>query len=388
MSWGKHRGILFVVVVCQFISALSALGIPPFFSLIFRSNSLFAGALFIIPNFFSAISSPFWGSLADRLGKKKLLLRAQIGLSFSFLVASFCQSIQTFCFALILQGILGGTFAASRAYLADFLEGEELSHGLNWMEAAPRAALVISPLVMGLLINAQTPLLIYRYLSILPLITVILTIRLPERRHATQASHTHQKPTLSQTFEFSPHLLLVVQFCFGLASTLASPYFTHSIQNRFLELTPGQLGLLFGLPHLIYLAASLPLSRILKQNRSIELLASAFLFQAVTLIGQFSARSLIPLIIWRLLMGIFMTISFICLHRLISNASKPTEAGGLFGWLEGAVKMSSVAGGLLASLFFQYWGSNSLFFFSAAFFFSTAFFLAFRTWVISKESTA
>jgi predicted MFS family arabinose efflux permease len=87
-------------------------------------------------------------------------------------------------------------------------------------------------------------------------------------------------------------------------------------------------------------------------------------------------------------MGIFMTISFICLHRLISNASKPTEAGGLFGWLEGAVKMSSVAGGLLASLFFQYWGSNSLFFFSAAFFFSTAFFLAFRTWVISKESTA
>src|SRR5262249_39754155 len=150
--------ILVVIFFSQFIAALSALGMPPFFALFlkksFGSETLIwgiplAGILFVVPTFFSGLTSPFWGRLADRFGKKRLLLRAQFGLAFSFLIAGYATNPFEFFLALLAQGILGGTFAASKAYLGSLLEGEHLARGLNWMEASPRAALVLGPFLVG-----------------------------------------------------------------------------------------------------------------------------------------------------------------------------------------------------------------------------------------------
>ncbi|MEO7165169.1 MAG: MFS transporter, partial [Bdellovibrionia bacterium] len=58
-----------VILLCQFIAALSALGMPPFFALFLKksygSEALIwgiplAGILFVVPTFFSGITSPFW----------------------------------------------------------------------------------------------------------------------------------------------------------------------------------------------------------------------------------------------------------------------------------------------------------------------------------------
>ncbi len=165
------RRIVATIMVCHFIAAFAALGMPPFFALILdeslHSNaSYLAGWLYIVPIFFTAVSSPWWGRLADRYGKKPLLLRAQLGLAASFLLAGFAPNVAVFALALGLQGLLGGTFAASNAYLATVVSGAALTRSLNLMQWSARAALVAAPAGLGLLMTIESPLELYRYLAI------------------------------------------------------------------------------------------------------------------------------------------------------------------------------------------------------------------------------
>ena len=71
------------------------------------------------------------------------------GSPLSFLLAGWADSLATFTAALVLQGILGGTFAASNGYLGAALEGPALSRALTLMQGSARAALVVAPIVVG-----------------------------------------------------------------------------------------------------------------------------------------------------------------------------------------------------------------------------------------------
>ncbi|MBI2810657.1 MAG: MFS transporter, partial [Candidatus Melainabacteria bacterium] len=121
--------ILLSVGFAQFFAGFCTLGLAPFFALLLSSLKVESGAdrfllavgsagmLYHFPNFCGAWTAPFWGRLGDRYGRKPLLLRAQIGLFLAFGMAALSTHLWQFVLALGLQGLLGGTYAATRAYL-------------------------------------------------------------------------------------------------------------------------------------------------------------------------------------------------------------------------------------------------------------------------------
>jgi MFS family permease len=372
-----HSRITAAILVSQFIVSLSALGMPPFFALLLersfasqRPVASLAGILYVVPTLFAAVANPIWGHVADRIGKKPVLIRAQIGLAASFLIAGYSRSIWQFALALALQGILGGTFAASRAYLACFLAGPALAHALTLMEAAPRAALAVAPPLIGVLIRLGPPIMIYRYLAILPLLAAFLALRLPEPAGPgaprMEAARKDRKPGIG------PVDLFAAQFLFTIGVVVASPYFTSFVQTRFLA---GSAGLLFGLPHLVYLLSSSRLSKLLQPYRPALVFPISILILAATLLGQAYAHSLIELASWRLAMGLAMTLGFIGIHGLISNLDPNRTSGSFFGLLDGTIRLSSVFGGIAASFAFQHFGLQApMVLGSAILFFSSVYF--------------
>ncbi|MBC7859854.1 MAG: MFS transporter, partial [Burkholderiaceae bacterium] len=188
MRGDPRRAIVGTVMGCHFIAAFAALGMPPFFALILAKSlhseaPYLAGWLYVVPTFFTAVSSPWWGRLADRYGGRPLLLRAQLGLAASFLLAGWAPNTWVFCSALLLQGLLGGTFSASNAYLAGVVRGPALTRSLTLMQWSARAALVVAPATLGWLMSGlESPLLLYRYLALLPLAAAACIWRLPACR--------------------------------------------------------------------------------------------------------------------------------------------------------------------------------------------------------------
>ncbi len=376
----SHRSIIATVMLCHFVAAFAALGMPPFFALILDKSlhneaTYLAGWLYVVPTFFTAISSPWWGRLADKYGKKPLLLRAQLGLAGSFLLAGFAPNTSVFFIALLLQGLLGGTFSASNAYLASVASGAALIRSLTLMQWSARAALVIAPVGLGCLMTGlASPLVLYRYLALLPLCAAGFIWRLPAQQ--TAAPSKAPAPDKGRTTEATPAQIYLLQFAFIFATVVTFPYFVPFIGADAGPVSPAFAGLLFGLPHLVYLLCALPLSRYLDRGASIATLALSYLLLAAALLGQAMAAGLPSVVAWRVLMGVGMTAAYIGLHALISGVVDSGNAGSTFGWFESSSKWGAVGAGLIAGSAVQAFGVRAPFLVGALVIFMTGCYLA------------
>lgn len=352
MSIGT-RQVVAVVMLCHFIAAFAALGMPPFFALILQRSlhndmPWLAGAFYVVPTLLAALSAPWWGRLADRFGKKPLLLRAQLGLSASFLLAGYATSAPMFLAALVLQGVLGGTFAASNAYLATVASGTTLTRSLTAMQWSARAALVAAPACLGLWMGAESPIVLYRWLALLPLVSAALIAWLPAGGASANKARPAPADDAATFAPATPRQIYVLQLGFVFATVVTFPYFIPDMQQRLPGASAAVAGLLFGLPHVVYLLAAPLLSRRFGLAPSLGLLAAAFGALALSLLAQAAPMSLPALVLWRLLMGAAMTMGFISVHALVASVVHAGNAGRTFGWFESSSKWGAVAAGLAA----------------------------------------
>jgi MFS family permease len=357
------RSVVPIVMFGHFISAFAALGMPPFFAVILEKSlhseaNFLVGWFYVVPALFAAISSPWWGRLADRFGKKPLLIRAQIGLAASFLLAGYATNTTMFFFALVLQGILGGTFSASNAYLATAVRGAALMRSLTAMQWSARAALVTAPAVLGLWASGESPIVLYRYLALLPLTAALLILMLPNGGASNRT--TNADPIESEP-EANPRQIYLLQFAFVFATVVTFPYFIPYTQEQFGQISISAAGLLFGLPHLAYLVVAMPLTRMLGAQHLLVMTCTAFTLLAVSLIGHVYPISVAWLIACRLGMGIAMTAGFIALHALITGVVQSGTAGRTFGWFESSSKWGAVVAGLSAGVIVGMVGTDAPF---------------------------
>lgn len=82
------------------------------------SLNMWSGLVFSITFLFSAIASPLWGGLADRKGRKIMLLRSALGMSIVMLLMGLAQNIWQFLILRALLGLLGGFIPNANALIA------------------------------------------------------------------------------------------------------------------------------------------------------------------------------------------------------------------------------------------------------------------------------
>lgn len=343
------------VLLGHYLSAFTALGAPLFLPRILVDLDAPAptwsiGVLYVLPTLCTALAAPVWGRLADRHGCRLSLLRAHAGLAAGFLLAGFSPNLAVFTLALVVQGTFGGAMAASNAYLATQLAGEGLARALNLTQYSARLALLTGPVLVGLLASAGLGLEIYRYLAWLPLAAFVLVLPLPvdaPRTEAPAADGTRGGGELPADLL----RLLAVQFLFSFAMVVTFPYFVPYGEDLGLA-NDALIGLLYSLPHLVYLLA-LPWV----QRRGGPLLAMGLAVLALANLLQFLRLPAELLVALRLLSGLGMLLGFVGLHRCLAERRKRAGAGRLFGWFDASGKWAGSAAGLVAGLAVQLHGA-------------------------------
>jgi MFS family permease len=92
-------------------------------------------------------SSPFWGRVSDRYGRRPALL---IGLGASvvaYVILAFAGSLEMLFLCRIVQGAGGGTVGVIQAYVADATKPADRSKALGWLSAATNAGVAIGPVI-------------------------------------------------------------------------------------------------------------------------------------------------------------------------------------------------------------------------------------------------
>lgn len=346
--------ILPVILVSHFTAALVALGMPPFFGPILTGtfaveNTAWVGWFYVIPTVCTAIAAPFWGKIADRFGRRWSLLRAQLGLAVAFVIAGLAPGLTTFAIALIIQGILGGTFAASSAYLTTVAQGQNLAQSLNWMQGSARSAMVLAPILFGVFITQVPAQDLYLFMAILPLISALLVWKLapadrPSGEHRKEAS-AREHGLISAPWR----RLKWLHFGFNFALVASFPYFVPWAQERTGD-TAAMAGLLYSLPHALYLIILITPIKRATFFRLPGTLPMGLAIIALSYVVQATAGTLTDILLGRLAMGLGMTACLFALNGETARLTRTESAGRSFGALDSIGKWAGVAAGLFAGV--------------------------------------
>jgi len=345
--------IVYIVLFCHFLTAFTALGMPLFMprmldSLVEGESQYLIGVMFIVPPLCAALTAPWWGRFADKYGKKKSLLRAQGGLTIGFLLSGFADNLWLFCFGLIVQGISGGTLVASNAYLSSQYKGLALAKSLNLTQCSARLALVTGPILLGLFTQIAEPLNIYRYLSLLPLSALLISLYLKNDGAKNKLTNDLEN-NKQQNNIFTKLLFLQFLFCFAMVVTF--PYFLPYVQTLG-KSSDSIIGFYYSLPHLVYLLFVFFIGKLTLSAQKQSLFGFSLL--GIACMGQFSLQNMDSLIYYRLLFGLGMLLCYSGLHLLLTQQLQQHQAGLFFGRFDAWGKWAGVLAGLMASFIAHY----------------------------------
>ena len=157
-SWKRNLIVLWVGVF--FCSTAYGIAIP--FLPLFLHTSLgvdehleaWSGISFGITFLASALISPYWGSLADKYGRKPMLIRSGYSLALLYFLTYFITDPYLFVVLRIFQGLLAGYVPAAIALVATNTPDKEVGYALGVMATAGATGGIIGPLVGGVVSHA------------------------------------------------------------------------------------------------------------------------------------------------------------------------------------------------------------------------------------------
>ena len=112
--------------------------------------SFWTGVAASATGFALALTSPIWGRLADRYGRKTMLIRAMIGGGISVGLMGLSQSALQLTVLRGIQGASSGTVAAATALVATETPAAHLAWGLGILSSAISLGSAVGPAAGGL----------------------------------------------------------------------------------------------------------------------------------------------------------------------------------------------------------------------------------------------
>ena len=144
---------LWVLIAVCFVDMIGLMMIAPLltpYARRFGAADWVVGLLFSSFAIAQLVSSPLWGRLSDRYGRRPALLIGLSGSAVAYLVFGFANSLWLLFVCRLVQGLGGGTTGVAQAYVADTMAPAERAKALGWLSAATSAGVSIGA-VLGAL---------------------------------------------------------------------------------------------------------------------------------------------------------------------------------------------------------------------------------------------
>jgi DHA1 family multidrug resistance protein-like MFS transporter len=97
------------------------------------------------------ISAPLWGAVADRYGRKIMLIRATMGGAFLIALMGFAQSAEQLTLLRAIQGLVTGTIPAANALVASSAPKEHSGEALGLLQTGTWIGVAVGPLIGGVI---------------------------------------------------------------------------------------------------------------------------------------------------------------------------------------------------------------------------------------------
>ncbi len=156
VNWKKNLIVLWVGV---FLACASFTACIPFLPVYLQKElhvppdqlNFWSGLVYAVTFMGAAFMAPYWGAWADRVGQRKMAIRAGFGLAVTYMLGAIVQTAPQMLAVRVLTGLISGFVPASMSLVSSTLPKEKLGWGMGWMQAALASGQILGPLMGGYL---------------------------------------------------------------------------------------------------------------------------------------------------------------------------------------------------------------------------------------------
>jgi DHA1 family multidrug resistance protein-like MFS transporter len=238
---GSWKKTLYSTCVAQFIAMMGFGFVFPFMAFYLHDLGVppgpqadkWTGILVFAMGVPMAICSPIWGWVADRHGRKKMVLRAMFGGAVTVTLMAFAQNVTHLLILRILQGILTGTITASIALVASAAPLERSGYALGMVIVSSSGGNFMGPLLGGYaakFIGYRASFIVAAAILVIGGLVVSYGTEEKFERHA--ASHTGVTRAFLPLLGIGSFLVLLATLCMiNFAASAPSPTFPYFVQS-------------------------------------------------------------------------------------------------------------------------------------------------------------
>ncbi|MDL4913486.1 MAG: multidrug efflux MFS transporter [Enterobacterales bacterium endosymbiont of Blomia tropicalis] len=343
--------------------------------------SLWSGLTFSVTFIVSAAVAPLWGSLADRKGRKLMLLRAAFGMGAVILLQAFVTQAWQLLLLRALMGLTSGYIPNAMALVAAQVPRERSGWALSCVATGQIGGVILGPMLGGLLADWVGLRMVFIITAVLLMISFLVTLFLIKETDYTPVS---KKDKLSGREVFrsleNPKLMvclffttMVIQMCNGSVNPILTLFVRElapSAENiaflsGFIAALPG-ISALLSAPRLGRLGDRIGTQRILLATMIISLL----LFIAMSFVTNATQLGVL-----RFLLGFADGAMMPAVQTLLVRHSHDSITGRIFGYNQSFMYLGNVAGPMLGAAVSALAGYRWVFFATAIVVLINVFFL-------------
>ena len=312
-----------------------------------------------VTGFALALTSPIWGRLADRYGRKPMLVRAMVGGGISVGFMGLAQSALQLTVLRGIQGASSGTVAAATALVATETPTEHLAWALGILNSAISLGSAAGPAAGGLAANFVGLRAIFvggGVLLLLAMVPVLIAVRESPRRVIRELTpSTLQVLRVARPGTIRALVVLMVaqgllQTSYGAAQQL--------VVLRFVQLMSAHdaqsiTGFTFAAAGFATALAAVTFSRLLRRSNYRTVVTTAAILLGLTLLGAAAGRTPAVIIVAFVLASFFTGSMIPAFGAMVGLEAPAIIQATIFGFSSSAVSVGfgfgPLLGGLIAS---------------------------------------
>lgn len=316
--------------------------------------NMWSGLVFSITFLFSAMASPFWGGLADRKGRKIMLLRSALGMAIVMALMGFAQNIWQFLVLRALLGLLGGFIPNANALIATQMPRNRSGWAMGTLSTGGVAGALLGLLAGGLLADVYGLRMVFFITASVLFICFLLTLFCIRENFTPVAKKEmlHAKEVLASLK--SPRLVLslfVTTMIIQVATGSIAPILT--LYVRELAVNVGNIafisGMIASVPGVAALMSAPRLGRLGDRIGPEKILVAALLISVLLLVPMAFVQTPWQLGLLRFLLGAADGALLPAVQTLLVYNTTQQIAGRVFSYNQSFRDIGNVTGPLLGA---------------------------------------
>lgn len=372
-NWKRN---LYILMGSQFLVMSAMTMIIPFLPLYLQelgvtdpdAVSVWSGLIFAA-NFVTAfIFAPIWGRLADKYGRKSMILRSGFGMAIVLTLTGFATGPWTLLLLRLMNGMISGFIPAAIGLMSMSTPKKQMGYSLGMLQAGAVAGSISGPLFGGVMADIMGFRMIFYITgaSILVAAFVVLFFVKEQFEPVQQKEKTSTIDDFRTITAIKPIMALYMVFFIVQAALIGiNPLLSIFVQ----ELRPGGnvaffAGLAMSVMGFANMGASPILGRFSDRKGHQYVLLFSLLFVALVSFPQAFVTSYWQLLVLRFLLGLGLGGLLPMINSLLRNHAPEGMESRTYGFSNSFMYLGSMIGPALGGLISGVFGIRSLFLFS------------------------